>query len=80
MVYVLQGNKLAETRETADKILADCQRDLIVIDAFYESWDHENGHWREDEICEIRKAKNGKIQESNTVSRIISETGRGCFK
>ncbi len=60
MAYVLQADKLAENREKALKILSDCRRDLIVIDAFYESWDYEAGRWREDELCEIRKAKNGR--------------------
>jgi cysteinyl-tRNA synthetase len=54
--YVLQADKLASSREVAVQKLADCDRDLIVIDAAFNS----EGDWTPAEIETIRAGKNGR--------------------
>ncbi|OGV41134.1 MAG: hypothetical protein A2X48_12300 [Lentisphaerae bacterium GWF2_49_21] len=54
MAYVLQADKLSPDRKTAVKTLKECHRDLIVIDASYESGSGNEGRWTKDEISEIR--------------------------
>ena len=54
--YVLQADHLAKDRTEAVKKLADCDRDLIVLDAAFSS----EGDWTAAELQTIRKGKNGR--------------------
>lgn len=54
--YVLQADRLAPTREAAVQMLAGCDRDLIVLDAAFDS----EGNWTPTEIETIRSGKNGR--------------------
>ncbi|WP_395741385.1 MJ1477/TM1410 family putative glycoside hydrolase [Prosthecobacter sp.] len=56
MAYVLQADKLASTREAAVQKLASSDRDLIVIDAAFNS----DGDWTPEEIAAIRSGKAGR--------------------
>lgn len=61
MLYILQADQLSEDREKAVKMISETDADLIVLDAFFQSWDLQAGRWTKDEICEIRKAKKGRV-------------------
>lgn len=54
--YVLQADRLASTREAAVQMLAACERDLIVLDAAFDS----EGDWTPAEIEKIRRGKSGR--------------------
>jgi cysteinyl-tRNA synthetase len=54
MAYVLQADRLAKTQEAAVKTLAGCDRDLIIIDAYYDGPDTP---WTADQIKAIRAGK-----------------------
>ena len=54
--YVLQADQLAPTRGAAMRMLAACERDLIVLDAAFDS----EGDWTLTEIETIRRGKSGR--------------------
>ena len=54
--YVLQADRLAPTREAVVQVLAACERDLIVLDASFDS----EGDWTPTEIETIRRGKSGR--------------------
>ncbi len=56
--YVLQAEKLAKTRTGAVEMLAGSDRDLIIIDAFYNG--DEDGRWKKEELDTIRNGKAGR--------------------
>ncbi len=55
--YVLQADKLADTKEGAVKLLRDCGRELIVIDPFYSP----GVRWSKEDIADIRSGMPGRI-------------------
>lgn len=54
--YVLQVDRLAPARDAAVQMLAACERDLIVLDASFDS----EGDWTPAEIETIRSGKSGR--------------------
>lgn len=58
MAYVLQADKLVKTRNDAVQTLAESSRDLIVLDASYNTG--QQGSWTTHEIDTIRTAKLGR--------------------
>ena len=59
MAYVLQADKLANDRAAAVAMLSGCDRDLIVIDAWFETGS-DDGRWTRDEIARIRGGRPGR--------------------
>jgi len=55
MAYVLQAERLAKTRVEVVKTLAQCGRDVIVIDYAFDGSAEDK--WTQEEIEQIRKAK-----------------------
>ncbi len=55
--YVLQADKMADTKEEAVKLLRDCGRELIVIDPFYAP----GVRWSKEDIADIRSGMSGRI-------------------
>ena len=58
LAYVLQADKLARPRAAAVKRLAECNRDLIVLDAGYNT--ESDGKWTNADIQQIRNGKPGR--------------------
>lgn len=58
MAYVLQADNLAKSREAVVQTLASCDRDVIVLDANYNS--DKDGAWKPAELKKIRSGKIGR--------------------
>ena len=58
MAYVLQGEGLSKNRAEAVRLLAQCGRDLIVVDYSYDGG--AGGKWTPEEIAAIRNGKPGR--------------------
>lgn len=57
MAYVLQADGLAGGREAVVEKLKTCDRDVIVVDAYFSS---DEGEWKPGEIAAIRAGKKGR--------------------
>lgn len=58
--YVLQAEQLAESRQSVVQLLTESGRDMLIIDAFYES--SEDGRWKKTELQQMKSInKNRKI-------------------
>ncbi|WP_345734982.1 MJ1477/TM1410 family putative glycoside hydrolase [Prosthecobacter algae] len=58
MAYVLQADSLAASREAVVERLASCGRDVIVLDAAYNT--AAKGPWTVEELAKIRQGKAGR--------------------
>ncbi len=58
MAYVLQADRLAGSRAAVVERLASCERDIIVLDAMYNT--SAEGAWTREEIAKIRQGKAGR--------------------
>ncbi len=58
LAYVLQADKLAATKSTALVLLADCQRDWIVLDASFDTG--RESRWNSADLTRIRNGRPGR--------------------
>lgn len=58
LAYVLQADKLAPTKSTAVRLLADCQRDWIVLDASFDTG--RESRWTPSDLKQIRESRPGR--------------------
>jgi cysteinyl-tRNA synthetase len=58
LAYLLQADKLARPKAAAVKRLAGCNRDLVVLDASYNT--EPNGKWTTADIQQIRNGRPGR--------------------
>ncbi|MBM4155078.1 MAG: hypothetical protein FJ221_08615, partial [Lentisphaerae bacterium] len=56
--YVLQAEGLGKTRGEVVRRLADCGRDWIILDPFFEGDD--DGRWAEKDLAAIRSGRAGR--------------------